>query len=65
MRELIQGAYDLHVHTAPDVLPRRLDDFEMAQRVMDSGMAGFAMITLRLGEQPLSLITFVRENALQ
>ena len=43
MRELIQGAYDLHVHTAPDVLPRRLDDFEMAQRVMDSGMAGFAM----------------------
>ena len=38
MRELIQGAYDLHVHTAPDVLPRRLDDFEMAQRVMDSGI---------------------------
>ena len=42
MKELIQGAYDLHVHSAPDVLPRKMDDLEMAQRVIDSGMAGFA-----------------------
>lgn len=43
MKELIQGAYDLHVHSAPDVLPRKLDDLEMAQRVIASGMAGYAM----------------------
>lgn len=43
MKELIQGAYDLHVHSAPDVMPRKLDDFEMAQRVIASGMAGYAM----------------------
>lgn len=42
-RELIRGAYDLHVHSAPDVLPRRMDDIEMAQRIIDSGMAGYAI----------------------
>lgn len=43
MKDLIRGAYDLHVHSAPDVLPRKLDDLEMAQRVIASGMAGYAM----------------------
>lgn len=43
MKELIKGAYDLHIHSAPDVLPRKLDDLELAQRIIDSGMAGFAM----------------------
>ena len=43
MKELIQGAYDLHVHSAPDVMPRKLDDLEMGQRIADSGMAGYAM----------------------
>ena len=40
MKELIQGAYDLHVHSAPDVMPRKMDDLEMAQRIVASGMAG-------------------------
>lgn len=40
---LIKGAYDLHVHSAPDVMPRKLDDMDMAKRIKDSGMAGFAM----------------------
>ena len=35
MKELIQGAYDLHVHSAPDVMPRKMDDLEMAQRIME------------------------------
>ena len=39
MRELIQGAYDLHVHSAPDVMPRKLDDLEMARRVIEIGRA--------------------------
>lgn len=43
MKELIRGAYDLHVHSAPDVLPRKVDDLEMAQRIIASGMAGYAM----------------------
>lgn len=40
---IITGAYDLHVHPAPDLLPRKFDDFDLAQRVVDSGMAGFAI----------------------
>lgn len=43
MKELIRGAYDLHVHSAPDVLPRRMDDLEMAERIVESGMAGYAI----------------------
>ena len=40
---ILKGAYDLHVHSAPDVLPRRMDDIEMAQRIIASGMAGYAL----------------------
>lgn len=41
--ELIRGAYDLHVHSAPDVLPRKMDDIEMAQRIPAAGMSGYAI----------------------
>lgn len=43
MKNYIKGAYDLHVHSAPDVLARRMDDVEMAQRIIDSGMAGYCI----------------------
>lgn len=43
MKNLIQGAYDLHVHSAPDVLPRRMNDIEMAQRIVAAGMSGYAI----------------------
>ncbi len=43
MKHVLQGAYDLHIHSAPDVLPRKMDDLEMAQRVIASGMAGYAI----------------------
>ena len=43
MKELIIGAYDLHMHPAPDVLPRKFDDLEMAKRAKENGMSGFAM----------------------
>ncbi|AOT70653.1 DUF6282 family protein [Geosporobacter ferrireducens] len=42
MKSLIDGAYDLHVHSAPDVLPRKMDDLEMAQRIIKAGMKGYA-----------------------
>ena len=29
-RELVSGAYDTHVHIAPDVMDRRIDDLSLA-----------------------------------
>ena len=40
---LVQGAYDLHVHVAPDVPRRRIDDRTLAQRFAELGLAGFAL----------------------
>lgn len=42
-RELVVGAYDLHVHIAPDVPPRRIDDVALARRCAELGLAGFAL----------------------
>jgi Family of unknown function (DUF6282) len=42
-RELVTAAYDLHVHIAPDVIGRRIDDFTLAGRFRDEGMAGFVL----------------------
>jgi hypothetical protein len=43
LNALLKEAYDLHVHSAPDVLPRKMDDVEMAQRIITSGMKGYAI----------------------
>lgn len=37
---LMEGAYDLHTHTAPDFFPRSLDDFELLRQADRYGMAG-------------------------
>ena len=42
-RKLVRGAYDLHVHVAPDVPPRRIDDRSLAARFAELGLAGFAL----------------------
>ena len=42
-RELVRGAYDLHVHIAPDVPPRRIDDVALAHRFAEVGLAGFGL----------------------
>ena len=42
-RRLVAGAYDLHVHVAPDVMPRRVTDLQLARRCWDVGLAGFAL----------------------
>lgn len=42
-RELVRGAYDLHVHTGPDLLPRSASDLELAYRCRARGLAGFAI----------------------
>jgi hypothetical protein len=42
-RELVAGAYDTHVHIAPDVMERRIDDVTLAGRFAEVGMAGFVL----------------------
>jgi len=42
-REAVRGAYDLHVHVAPDVMTRRISDLDLARRCLDLGQAGFAL----------------------
>ena len=43
MSSLLEGAYDLHVHTGPDVNQRKLDDFEMAERYIKAGAKGYCI----------------------
>src|SRR5258708_14757099 len=38
-RALLVGAVDTHVHSAPDLVPRKLDDVEVARQARDAGMA--------------------------
>lgn len=38
---LIQGAIDLHVHTAPDIATRKYTDVQLARQFKAAGMAGF------------------------
>jgi hypothetical protein len=42
-RELVRGAVDLHVHIAPDVVERRIDDIALAGRFRELGLAGFVL----------------------
>jgi hypothetical protein len=42
-RVLVAGAYDLHVHVAPDVPKRRIDDITLARRFAEVGLAGFGL----------------------
>lgn len=38
--ELMEGGYDLHVHSAPSAFPRALDSWELVQEASQAGMAG-------------------------
>ena len=40
MREVLKDTYDLHVHVAPDVVVRKCDDRELAERMLAAGMRG-------------------------
>jgi uncharacterized protein DUF6282 len=42
-RELVRGAYDVHIHVAPDVMRRLIDDVTLADRFAAVGMAGFVL----------------------
>lgn len=43
MLKVLEGAYDLHVHTGPDVMERKLDDLDLAKRMESIGMKGFGI----------------------
>ncbi|MQA04814.1 MAG: hypothetical protein GEV07_19535 [Streptosporangiales bacterium] len=40
IEELLHGGYDLHVHAAPDVRPRRMDVVDLVEHYRAAGMAG-------------------------
>jgi uncharacterized protein DUF6282 len=42
-RDLLRGAFDTHIHVAPDVVPRKIDDISLARRFERLGMAGFVL----------------------
>jgi len=44
----LPGVFDMHVHTAPDIAPRKTDDLEMAKAAAAAGMGGF-MLKSHLG----------------
>jgi len=39
----LEGALDLHVHVAPDVIDRRIDDLDLAREFLAHGLRGFAL----------------------
>ncbi len=43
MSEIMKGAYDLHVHTSPDIVSRKCNDLELAGRLIAAGMRGGAI----------------------
>jgi Family of unknown function (DUF6282) len=42
-RALLRGAFDTHIHVAPDVVGRIVDDVTLARRFAELGMAGFVL----------------------
>ncbi|HEX6471715.1 MAG TPA: DUF6282 family protein [Streptosporangiaceae bacterium] len=42
-RELVRGGYDPHVHIAPDVMQRLINDLDLAKRFQERGLAGFVL----------------------
>ena len=42
-RALVRGAYDTHIHVAPDVVKRRITDVALARRFAELGLAGFGL----------------------
>ena len=41
--QALQGAFDLQVHVAPDVIERRIDDLDLAKEFLQYGLAGFVL----------------------
>jgi Family of unknown function (DUF6282) len=42
-RDLVRGAYDIHVHIDPDIIPRRITDLALAKRFNEVELEGFVL----------------------
>jgi hypothetical protein len=42
-KDLLRGAIDVHIHAAPDIVPRLLNDFELAGAAHAAGMAAIVL----------------------
>jgi len=42
-KDLLRGAIDVHIHAAPDIVPRLLNDFELAAAARTAGMAAIVL----------------------
>ena len=49
----LENAYDLQLHVAPDVIPRRIDDIDCAKEFLEHGLRGFVLKShyLQTGER--------------
>lgn len=43
MSSILEGAFDLHVHASPDVVPRAADLVDLARAAREAGMAGIGL----------------------
>ena len=44
---LLKGCIDTHIHGAPDVVPRKMDDLALARDAAKAGMRGLVLKRLR------------------
>ena len=49
MKDYLRGAIEMHIHTSPDVNPRRESDIALAKRLQAAGMGG-ALIKCHFGD---------------
>jgi len=42
-QSLLRGAYDMHIHCSPDIVPRAQDLLDLAREAHDAGMAGILL----------------------
>ena len=42
-RDLLRGVFDMHVHSHPDIAPRKTDDLELARAAAKAGMGGIVI----------------------
>jgi len=43
VKDLLRGAIDLHIHAAPDIVPRLLNDLQLAEAARAAGMAAIVL----------------------
>ena len=61
MKTWLQGAYDMHFHTAPDIVQRKCDDLELASRLKAAGMKG-AVIKAHFGDTSARAALLQKQN---